>query len=49
MKKIFELVLVYLIGVLFIATLAFRVNAIDNETVSNASVAINYSSVSNYE
>ncbi len=50
MKKIFELVLVYLIGVIFIVTLAFRVSEIERESVLDTSVASNYTiTLSNYE
>lgn len=50
MKRIIEIVLVYLIGVLFVVTLAVRVNEIEREDVSNTSVASNYTiTLSNYE
>ena len=49
MKRKLELVLVYLIGVIFVLTLVLRVNEIEKESISNTSVATNYSSVSNYE
>ena len=50
MKRIFELVLVYLIGVIFVVTLAFRVSVIERESVSDTSVASNYTiTLSNYE
>ena len=50
MKKIIELVLVYLIGVLFLVTLAFRVGEIESDSVSNTSVASNYTiDLTNYE
>ena len=51
MKKLFELVFVFLIGVFFVVTLALRVREIDKETASNnASVANNYTiNISNYE
>ena len=50
MKRFFELVLVYLIGVIFLVTLAFRVSAIERENVSDTSVASNYTiTLSNYE
>lgn len=50
MKRIFELIIVYLLGVIFVVTLAFRVSAIERETVSNTSVASNYTvNLSNYE
>jgi len=48
MSRIIELVFVYLIGVIFLLTLAFRVNEINSESVSNASIANNYT-ISNYE
>lgn len=48
MNRIIELVFVYLIGVIFLLTLAFRVNEINSESVSNASIANNYT-ISNYE
>ncbi len=50
MKKIIELVVVYLVGVVFITLLAFRVNAIEKESGSNTSIATNYTyNLSNYE
>lgn len=50
MKKIVELVLVYLLGVVFVLTIALRVNEIEKESISNTSVASNYSvTISNYE
>lgn len=50
MKKIVELVLVYLLGVVFVLTIALRVNEIERESISNTSVASNYSvTISNYE
>ena len=50
MKRILEIGFVYLIGVLFILTLALRVREIDRNSVPNASVASNYTvNVSNYE
>lgn len=48
MSRIIELVFVYLIGVIFLLTLAFRVSEINSEPVSNASIANNYT-ISNYE
>ena len=49
-KKIVELVLVYLLGVVFVLTIALRVNEIERESISNTSVASNYSvTISNYE
>lgn len=50
MKKILELVFIYLLGVFLILTLAFRVNEIDKESISNTSVASNYTiNLTNYE
>ena len=50
MKKFLELFFVYLLGVVFILTLAFRVNEIERESVSNTSIATNYTvTLSNYE
>ncbi len=50
MKRLVELVLVYLIGVIFVVTLAFGVSKIDNESISSTSVAGNYNySISNYD
>lgn len=50
MKKIIELVVVYLIGVILVVTLAFRVSEIEGESVSNTSVAKNYTiTLNNYE
>ena len=50
MKKFFQLVFVYLLGVLFLLTLAMRVRAIDRSSVSNTSIASNYTIyISNYE
>jgi hypothetical protein len=49
MKRKLELVLVYLIGVIFVLTLVLRVNEIEKESIANTSVATNYSTVSSYE
>ena len=50
MKRILEIGFVYLIGVLFILTLALRVREIDRNSVSNASIASNYTvNLSKYE
>ena len=50
MKRILEIGFVYLIGVLFILTLALRVREIDRNSVSNASIVSNYTvNLSNYE
>lgn len=50
MKRIFEIALVYFIGVLFILTLALRVNQIEKESVSSTSIARNTITLpNNYE
>ena len=49
MKRKLELVLVYLIGVIFVLTLVLRVNEIEKESISNTSVATNYNTISTYE
>ena len=49
MKRKLELILVYLIGVIFVLTLVLRVNEIEKESISNTSVATNYITISNYE
>lgn len=49
MKRKLELILVYLIGVIFVLTLALRVNEIEKESISNTSVVTNYNTISTYE
>lgn len=50
MKRIIEIVVVYLLGVIFVMTLAFRVSAIEKESVSSTSIASNYTiNLTNYE
>lgn len=50
MKRFFQLFFIYLLGVLFLVTLALRVRAIDSSSISNTSVASNYTiNISNYE
>lgn len=50
MKRFFELVFIYLIGVVFLIALAVRVSEVDRNSVSNTSVASNYTiDLSNYE
>lgn len=49
MKRFLQIVFIYLLGVLFLVTLALRVRAIDSSKQS-ASVASNYTiNISNYE
>ena len=48
MKRIYEFIIVYLIGVIFIITMALGVNVIEKESISNTSIANNYSPISNY-
>ena len=49
MKRFFEIVFIYL-GVLFLLTLALRVQEVDRASVSNTSVASNYTiDLTNYE
>ena len=50
MKKILEIALVYLLGVMLVLTIAFRVNEIDKESIQSTSVASNYTiDLTNYE
>ena len=50
MKKSLQIVFIYLIGVIFLVTLAIRVRAIDSSSISNTSIAGNYTiDLSNYE
>ncbi len=49
MKKFFELLFVYLLGVVFLLALAFRVSEIDRKSISNTSIANNTINLSNYE
>lgn len=50
MKRFFEIVFIYLLGVLFLLTLALRVQEVDKASVSNTSVASNYTiDLTNYE
>lgn len=50
MKKYFDIIFICLLGVLFLITLALRVNEIDSKSINNTSVANNYTiNLSNYE
>lgn len=50
MKRIFEIVFIYLLGVIFLLTLALRVREVDKISVSDTSVASNYTiDITNYE
>lgn len=49
MKKLFEIIFIYLIGVVFILTLALRVNEIEKDSIPNASIASSCETINNYE
>lgn len=51
MKRIIEVIFIYLLGVVFLLTLALKVNQINKESALNTSVASNYTITlpNNYE